>query len=294
MSAKLGIVIASGMLKGVFSHGVLSAFEDAGITADVYGVASSATLSGGLAAIGKAREAGVGYWQQAAATAAGKGMSQVVLSSLAQYGPLLREGIFRPGAPRLLLAASRVTSPAAADLTQGPQARALGERLLMDVLNRDPAWVSENLAAAVFDSAGQGRTDGRPALTPANFDEVAYASTRMLHAWDIPASVAGEAYVDASYTCACPAREVAATGVTTLVAVSSEHRALYRDLYRTERIEDGSVLGSAVVRVIKPEADLQTLGVGFAEASAPGLLACYQLGLDTGRAFLAGHPGLAV
>ncbi|MBC3843194.1 AMP-binding protein [Streptacidiphilus sp. 4-A2] len=47
-STGVGIAIASGMLKGVFGHGVLSAFEERGLRADVYGTASSSVLSGGL------------------------------------------------------------------------------------------------------------------------------------------------------------------------------------------------------------------------------------------------------
>jgi hypothetical protein len=290
VNGELGIVVASGMLKGVFSHGVLSAFEDEGLVAGVYGVASSSALSGGLAVIGKAREVGVGYWQTAAATAATKGMSQVVLSSLATYGPMLRDGIFAPTAPRFLLATSRVTNAEAAELTQGPDAARLGFRLLQYVFTRDRRWVSANLAAEVFDSAGDGR--GHPALTPHNFTDVAYASTRMLHAWDIPANVAGQPYVDASYTCACPAREVADTGPKTLIAISSEDRSLYRDLYGSERIADGVELAGAVVHVIKPQVSLQSLGVDFADASASSLAVCYQLGVDTGHEFLARHAEL--
>lgn len=41
---RIGITVASGMLKGVFGHGVLSAFEERGLRADVYGAASSSGL----------------------------------------------------------------------------------------------------------------------------------------------------------------------------------------------------------------------------------------------------------
>lgn len=289
MNKDLGIVVASGMLKGVFSHGVLSAFEAAGIQGGVYGVASSSALSGGLAAIGHARTVGVDYWHKAAATSAERGMSEVVLSSLAEYGPVLRSGIFAEGAPRFLLATSRVATEHGAELTQGPQAQQLGMKLLQGVITKDRSWVDEHLVAEVFDSAPAGTN---PLLTMENFDDVAYASTRMLHAWEIPATIGGEPYVDASYTCACPAHEVAKTGPSVLVAIHSEKGSLYRDLYRSQKIADGSTLDGATVHVIRPQVNLRTLGVDFAAASPSSLPVCYQLGVDVGNEFLDKHGEL--
>jgi hypothetical protein len=287
---RLGIAVASGMLKGVYGHGVLSAFEERGLRADVYGTASSSGLSGGLAAIGRARRAGVGYWLGAAAAALDKGMSHVVLDSIAEYGPTLREGLFRPGAPELLLATSKVTD-AAAETTQGPGAKALGRQLLRDVFTGDRSWVERNLAPVVF-STHAPPGDDRPRLTPENYDAVAYASTRMLHAWAIPAEVDGEAYVDASYTCSCPAREVAARGVSSLIAIGSDPFPLFRDLYASEEIVDGSVLDGARVLVVKPDEDLKSLGVDYAAATAEGLTKAYEIGLDAGHRFVDGHPEL--
>ncbi|MFJ3766497.1 hypothetical protein ACIPQJ_13790 [Streptomyces sp. NPDC090082] len=302
---RIGIAIASGMLKGVFGHGVLSAFEERDLRAQVYGTASSAVLSGGLAAVGRARATGVAYWHQAAAGAAGKGMSQVVLSSIEEYGPTLRDGLFRAGAPEFLLATSRVTNPAAAEITQGPGAKELGRQLLRNIFTGDRTWVEENLAAEVFssyadassDAADGARADasargGRPRLTPENFDAVSYASTRMMHAWSVPAEVGGEAYVDASYTCACPAREVAATGVTELIVIGADPFPVFRDIYASEEIVDGSTLDGATVRVIRPEDDLKVLGVDYAAASPEGLTGAYELGLAAGHRFADLRPGL--
>ncbi|XUM03161.1 hypothetical protein ACQ86F_06745 [Streptomyces venezuelae ATCC 10712] len=302
---RIGIAIASGMLKGVFGHGVLSAFEERGLRAQVYGTASSAVLSGGLAAVGRARATGVAYWHQAAAGAAGKGMSQVVLSSIEEYGPTLRDGLFRAGAPEFLLATSRVTNPAAAEITQGPGAKELGRQLLRNIFTGDRTWVEENLAAEVFSSyadassdaadgarADAGARGGRPRLTPENFDAVSYASTRMMHAWSVPAEVGGEAYVDASYTCACPAREVAATGVSELIVIGADPFPVFRDIYASEEIIDGSTLDGATVRVIRPEDDLKVLDVDYAAASPEGLTGAYELGLAAGHRFADLRPGL--
>ncbi|MEE1816863.1 hypothetical protein PUR59_17810 [Streptomyces sp. SP18ES09] len=302
---RIGIAIASGMLKGVFGHGVLSAFEERGLRAQVYGTSSSAVLSGGLAAVGRARATGVAYWHQAAAGAAGKGMSQVVLSSIEEYGPTLRDGLFRAGAPEFLLATSRVTNPAAAEITQGPGAKELGRQLLRNIFKGDRTWVEENLAAEVFSSYADASSDaadgahadadargGRPRLTPENFDAVSYASTRMMHAWSVPAEVGGEAYVDASYTCACPAREVAATGVSELIVIGADPFPVFRDIYASEEIVDGSTLDGATVRVIRPEDDLKVLGVDYAAASPEGLTGAYELGLAAGHGFADLRPGL--
>jgi hypothetical protein len=289
---RLGVAVASGMLKGVYGHGVLSAFEERGLRADVYGTASSSGLSGGLAATGRARGVGVDYWLGAAAASVDKGMSTVVLDSIAEYGPGLREGLFRPGAPEFLLATSKVTDAAAAETTQGPGAKALGRQLLRDVFTGDRDWVERNLAPVVFSTHAEPG-DGRPRLTPENYDAVAYASTRMLHAWSVPAEVDGEAYVDASYTCSCPAREVAARGVDVLIAIGSDPFPLFRDLYASEEIVDGSGLDGARVLVVKPDRDLKELGVDYAAATAEGLAEAYGTGLAAGHRFVDGHPELA-
>ncbi|MER0246235.1 hypothetical protein AAHZ94_30530 [Streptomyces sp. HSW2009] len=288
---RIGIAIAAGMLKGSYGHGVLSAFEDHGVRAEVYGTASSSVLSGGLAAIGQARRTGVDYWLGAAAGAQEKGMSQVVLDSIESYGPALRAGLFAPGAPEFLLATSKVTNAAAAEITQGPGAKELGKQLLRNVFAGDRSWVEENLSTVVFSSRGLP-TGEQPALTPDNYDTVAYASPRMLHAWTVPAEVAGEAYVDASYTCSCPAREVAATGVGVLIAIGCDPFPLFRDLYASEEIADGSTIGGAQVLVIKPEQDLKDLGVDYAAASAEGLVKAYDLGVETGERFVAARAEL--
>ncbi|HMG65668.1 MAG TPA: hypothetical protein VK599_22210, partial [Streptosporangiaceae bacterium] len=230
----LGIAVASGMLRGVFGHGVLSAFEEAGLRAEVYGVASSSVLSGGLAAIGQARAVGVDYWQEAAEAARSRGMSRVARDTIDRYAPRLRAGLLTGSGPRLLLAASRVSTAQAAEITQGKGAARLGRQLLRDILAGDPGWAGANLETVVFDSRPAGAVH-RP-LTEDNFDEVSYASTRMLHNWAVPASVAGEAFVDASYTCSCPAREVTATGVGRVVVISAEPGPVHRDLYRSEEI----------------------------------------------------------
>ena len=58
-SPSLAIACAAGGFKGVFVHGVLSAFEAAGLRADAYAASSASVASAGFAAIGSANEVGV-------------------------------------------------------------------------------------------------------------------------------------------------------------------------------------------------------------------------------------------
>src|ERR1044072_264511 len=102
----LGIACASGTYKGVFAHGVLSAFEESGFRAHAYAGASSSTLSTASAAVAKAREIGVVCWREMLQSSQGSScsMSQVVLQSIARYGSMLRELIRSAGIPRLIIA----------------------------------------------------------------------------------------------------------------------------------------------------------------------------------------------
>src|SRR5579863_9017879 len=95
----LAIASAAGGFKGVFAHGVLSAFEEAGVRAGAYAATSSAVFPSISAAIGKANEIGLKYWRVAARTLGepGKGMSESVLESIAASRHLLHEGPFLSG-----------------------------------------------------------------------------------------------------------------------------------------------------------------------------------------------------
>ena len=278
------VACASGGFKGVFVHGVLSAFERAGLHLDAYAASSASVSSAGFAVVGRASEVGVEYWVRArhVLDRPGQGMSQVVLECIENYAPLVRPAAFAPGRPRLVIAASEVVTEEAAALTQGEGARGLGRRLLAAAARADRSWADEHLKRRIFDSHAR---DGVFRLDEDNFDQVTYASTRMLHAWDIPASVEGKPFVDASYTCLCPAVEVAEFGYAEVVAVATEPGPLWRDLFRRERIPRR--WGSTSIHVIRPEQEPRDLGVDFADASEDGLLAVYRHGEEQGRAFLA-------
>src|ERR1700761_2751828 len=174
MQDGIAIALFSGALKGVFAQGVLTAFEGR-IAADAFGCASSSVISGSLAAIGRSKTHGLDCWQQAAAKSETMGMSDVILTSIAEYGPDIRAQAFRTASPRLLIAVSRVTTPEAAAQTQSDAARRLGKKLLIQAARGDTGWVDANLAKEIFDSAATGNRK----LDAGNCDQVSYASTRM-------------------------------------------------------------------------------------------------------------------
>ncbi len=267
----IGVAIASGTFKGVFGHGVLSALEAAGWHADAYSCASSSVLSGACAATGTASTVGEEYWVDSLhhSQSDGVGMSEVVLRSIDRYGPMLREGLFSGAASQLVIAASRVAMAEAAAVTQGPDAGRLGRKLLIAALRGNGEWPAEHLVKTLFDTA---KGPGCQKLTAENFDAVAYASTRMLHAWERPAWVGDVPFVDASYTCACPAIELLELGSRTVIAIAAEPGPLYRDLFRSEEIRDGSTdLGR--LYIVRPATDLKTVGVDYTTATESGLRA---------------------
>jgi hypothetical protein len=278
----LAIACCSGGFKGIFVHGVLSALEATGISAGAYATASSSVFPAMCAAIGQANEIGLCYWRSAIYTLhqPGSGMSEVVLRSIAESRHLLREALFQPGMPRFLIATSAVRTPEAAELTQGDSARRLGRRLLLQAARGDGSWRDQHLEACIFDTAAP---DAEHRLTPDIIEAVTYASTRMLHAWSIPAWVRGQPYIDAAYTCACPALELAQRGYREVIAIATEAGQLYRDIFQSEPIPKS--FAGASLHIIRPEKDIATLGADFTSVSEEGMIAAYEYGQQVGRAF---------
>jgi len=280
----LAIACSAGGFKGVFVHGVLSALEAAGVHADAYAAASSSVFPSICAAIGQADEVGLRYWRNALQTLRqpGNGMSEVVLWSISESGPVLFNLLFQLGAPRFFIATSAVKTTTGAEQTQGDGARRLGRRLLLSAARADRSWVDEHLQAYLFDSAAPNEEQR---LTIDNINEVIYASTRMLHAWSIPAWVAGLPYVDASYTCACPALEMAQQGYAEVIAIATEPGQLYRDIFHSEPVPD--FWQGVSINVIRPDRDPGEMGTGFTDMTEEGMVAVYEYGKEKGREFLA-------
>ena len=279
----LAIACSAGGFKGVFVHGVLSALEEAGVYGDAYATASSSVFPAVAAALRQSNEIGLRYWRSALFTLQqpGNGMSEVVLHSIAESSHPLHTFLLQPAIARFFIATSAVVTVEGAEQTQGDGARRLGRRLLVSAARGDSSWARQHLRKHIFDSAA---TDEAYRLTPENIDAVIYASTRMLHAWSMPATIAEQAFIDASYTCACPAIEMAQEGYTTVIAIATEIGPLYRDFFASEEIP--ASWGNTPIHIIRPAQDLAKLGTGFTEVTEDGLVAAYEHGKEQGRAFL--------
>ncbi len=279
----LAIASAAGGFKGVFAHGVLSALEAAGIRAGAYAATSSTVFPAISAAIGQSNEIALKYWRVALQTLEqpGKSMSDSVLETIAASGHILRTQPFLPGMPRIVLATSAVLTEEGAQITQGDGARRLGRRLLLQAARGDRSWADQHLQSYLFDTAAD---DEAHRLTSANMDEVIYASTRMLHAWNVPAEVAGRPYIDGYYTCACPAIEMAQRGYREIIAIANEPGVLYHDIFQSQPIPDN--WQGVPIRIIRPEIDPATMGAGFTDVTDEGLVAGYEHGLAVGQRFV--------
>lgn len=280
----VAIVCGSGGYRTVFIHGVLSALEQAGLQADAYAGTSASVLAAAGAAVGMSNAIGVDYWKRALTvkTTGEHGMSSVMLTCIAEQAPAIKEKLFLPESPRFYIPVSYVKNPEAAAQTQSNQARKLGRQLLLQAARRQPSdWVRENLEHQLFSTS----PDSAHRLTPENFDEVAYASTRMMHAWDIPATINGKPYVDASYLCAIPAVELLEQGYDEIIAIAADPPgALYRDIFGTRTVEHPRI------RIIMPDVDPGPQGADFTDATETGLLKVYQQGEAVGRQFLETWP----
>ena len=272
------IACASGGFKAVFVQGVLSAFEAAEVKADAYAAASASVFATAWAAIGKARESGINYWlegwkiyQQT------KSMSQVSLGGISFFMANSDKNFWSSSKSKFYIATSAVNNPKAAESTQGKRANRLGKRLLISAAKGDSSWVNQNLRLDIFG-------DDNLVLNRENFAEVTYASTRMLHSYDLPAWIDNQPYIDASYTCICPALEMVDRGYQEVIAIATEPGKFYRDLFQREVIP--TKYRQVPIYQIKPDIDLKELGVDFFQATPEGISAVYQHGLNKGREFL--------
>ena len=283
----LAIACSAGGYRTVFIQGVLAALEEAGIRAAAYGASSASVTSAALAANSDARAASLAYAQESLREKErlGRGMSAVNRTIIHDWLPRVRAMLFRAGSPRFVIPVSMVVSEEATALTQGAGARRLGRRLLLAAGRGDDSWARQHLRTRLYDTdAGAAHR-----LTAANFAAVAYASTRMLHAWEEPGWVDGQAAVDASYTCVCPARELAELGYAEVLAIACAPGPLYANFFGTEVVPESCA--GARIHILRPAADPLEWGVDFNEASEVGLARLYAEGEARGREWARGWRG---
>lgn len=292
-SKSLAIACASGSFKGAFTHGVLSALENAGIVANAYAASSSSVIPAAWTALGKVNDLGLDYWLAGlqALGEAGTTMSTVTLEGIKRFNPPKQE-LFAPETPAYFIAASAVVTPEAQSETQGEKARRLGRKLLLQAAKQDRTWVDQNLRLELFSSQttahlnlNSNSLDANNLifknLNSNNFDEVAYASSRMLHAWEIPAWVEGKPYVDASYTCLCPAIAMVEAGYQKVIAITNEPGMVTSDMFGLKEIPE--TYQNVDIHIVKPDMNSTEFGVDFTSATPSGLSVFYQHGIEKGK-----------
>jgi hypothetical protein len=281
--ANLAIAAPVGSFKGAFAHGVLTALEKSGLRAGAYGAASSSVIPASWAALGWAADLGANYWIAGweALQLPQQNMSKVMQRGIRSFSRLTIPGLFAPEIPTLYIATNAVVTPEAIELTQSDRAQALGKKLMRDSASGDRRWVEAHLRLRLF---GTRSSDPRDRLTVHNYPAVAYASSRIMHAWELPAWIEGQPFVDAAYTCLCPALALAAIGYPEVIAISNEPGPLYRDMFHLEEVPS-SFQGSRI-HIIRPQFSLRKLGVDFTQASPAGLVRAYQYGQEQGLAFV--------
>jgi hypothetical protein len=107
----------------------------------------------------------------------------------------------------------------------------------------------------------------------------------VMHAWDIPAWIDGKPFVDAAYTCLCPAIAAIESGYREAIAISNEPGPLYQDMFHIAPVPDS--YRGAPIHIIRPEVHLKTLGVDFTQATPDGLRHVYEYGRSQGERFLS-------
>jgi hypothetical protein len=279
----LAIATPVGSFKGAFAHGVLTALEEAGIVADAYAAASSSVIPTSWAAIGQAKNLGVDYWLAglSALQDPAQNMSKVVQRGIRVFSQQLRQHLYQPQTPALYIATNAVIDPTAAAQTQTSLAQDLGKRLLRASVQKDRSWVDTNLRFTLFSTH---HPEPKHRITPNNFPAVAYASSRIMHAWEIPAWIDGKPYVDAAYTCLCPALAMVSAGYQETIAIANEPGTMYQDMFHIEPIPTHS--RGVPIHIIRPDVHLKELGVDFTKATPDGLVAVYRHGRDKGLEFI--------
>jgi hypothetical protein len=221
-------------------------------------------------------------------------MSKIVQRGIRVFSKQLRHQLYQPQTPTLHIATNAVIHPAAAAETQSHHAIDLGKRLLRASVQKDRSWVDENLRFTLFSTHHE---QPHLSITPNNFPAIAYASSRIMHAWELPAWIDGKPYVDAAYTCLCPAMAMSAAGYQQTIAISNEPGILYQDMFHIDRVPSHHhdwakpTLRDRSIHIIRPDVHLKQLGVEFTKATPDGLISVYQHGRLKGLEFLSQWQG---
>ena len=187
----LAIATPVGSFKGAFAHGVLSGLEQCGIQADAYAAASSSVIPATWATLGQATALGTDYWIAGweALQLPNQNMSKVMQRGIRAFSRSLKPTLFDITTPTLCIATNQVITTEAIELTQTDRAKDLGKQLMLSSARHDRSWVDQHLKFALFSTRSQNL---QRQITVNNYPAVAYASSRIMHAWDLPAAIRSE------------------------------------------------------------------------------------------------------
>jgi hypothetical protein len=279
----LAIATPVGSFKGAFAHGVLTGLEQCGIQADAYAAASSSVIPATWAALGQSAQLGADYWVAGweALQLPNQNMSKVMQRGIRSFSRSVKSTLFDATTPTVYIATNAVVTGEAIAITQTDRAKDLGKQLMLASARQDRSWVDKHLEFALFSTRSHNL---QRHITVNNYPAVAYASSRIMHAWDLPAAIEGLPFVDAAYTCLCPAIAMAKEGYQEVIAISNEPGPLYQDMFHMASVPDS--WQKTKIQVIRPALHLRELGVDFTKASPAGLVNTYQYGQECGHNFV--------
>ncbi|GHT19988.1 hypothetical protein FACS189429_8060 [Bacteroidia bacterium] len=275
---KIAIACSSGGYKTVFIQGVLASFETKGFFADAYAGCSSSAIVSSYAAIERINNLGLSLWTDGLkiSNIEGNSQSNAILHSLDLLFPEIEKLLWQPTSHRLLIATSFVKTAEAAAITQSDNAKRFGQKLLIEALRNNSTWRDENLELHIYDTSANINAKR---LTTDNYKEVAYASTRMLHAWHIPAYINKKPYIDGSYTSLCPVAALLELGYEKVICILTENNKQL-DMFSNKEFEN------LKVDFIQPQINLKDIGVDFYSATEESINNVFSLGFNTGIEYL--------
>ena len=280
----IAICCMSGGYKNAFTQGVLTAFEENDFKASVYSACSSSTLIAAFAAFSRIGQLDLTLWKSGYMTSQEDSgdQSRAMLNTINELSSEIINSLWLPSTSRLLITTSFVKTDDAVAITQSNNAKRLGQMLLLNALRHNSEWKDKNLDLQLFDTHSDIRTR---LLTKANFAAVAYATTRMLHAWKIPAYIDEYAYIDGSYTSHCPIRFLSELKPDRIICICTEKEKVYSNIYGQEEIP--SQIDGIPIGFIKPDFELKEIGLDFYSITDTGLENGYNHGYEKGSSFCA-------
>lgn len=281
----IAICCMSGGYKSAFTHGVLTAFEQNNLTANVYASCSSSTLITAFAAFKEIGKLDLTLWESGYKISQDDNgdQSQAMLHAIQRLSPEIINNLWKPSSSRLLITTSLVKTDDAIAITQSDTAKRFGQILLLNALRHKSEWKDENLELVLFDTHLDSRTKQ---LTNDNFNDVAYATTRMLHAWKIPAYIDNQAYIDGSYTSHCPIDFLVKLKPERIVCICTERERQFFNIFGSEEVP--SKVDEICIDFIKPDFELKDVGLDFYSIINDGLEKGYKHGYEKGLSYING------